>query len=334
MEFRTPIQIPRSDVSIDHATRILSMGSCFSERIGRMLSDAKFRIDMNPFGILYNPLSISCALQRLISATPFSESDLVFHHGMYHSMMHHGRFSSADPTVCLSRIAERFESAARRLPQTDFLLVTLGTAFVYRWNLTGAIVGNCHQFPADQFHRFRLSVQVIVEEWSRSIEMLRQRHPDVKLIFTISPIRYLKEGAVENQRSKSTLHLSIDALQCLFPEHTDYFPAYEIVMDELRDYRFYNDGMLHPSSAAVDYIWQRFSETYFSDDTKEAVAAWMPIRKALSHRPLHPDAASYRIFLENTLQRLSAFQERYPQICCDGEKQIVLQELTELKKDI
>ena len=320
MDFRTIINIPRSDIRIDHSTRMMLFGSCFSENIGRKLLQSGFRVDTNPFGILYNPFSIATAMQRLLSATPFLEADLVWNNGIYHSLMHHGRFSDPDKAACLRNISTRFENAVQQIKQTDIFLITFGSAYAYRWKEDGEIVGNCHKFPSRLFHRIRLSVEEITEEWGKLISILKQIRPDVKFLFTVSPIRHWKEGAHENQVSKSILHLSIDHLEQLFPENVRYFPAYEVMIDELRDYRFYENDMTHPSTFAVDYIWQLFNQTFFSDETTKIINEWEQIRKAMEHRPLYPGMKAHDAFVKDTRKKLEAFRQKYPEISVEVDK--------------
>jgi hypothetical protein len=241
-------------------------------------------------------------------------------------MMHHGSFSDPDPSACLQKITERFEKAASMIRETDLWLITFGSAYAYEWKETGRIAGNCHKLPDGAFRRFRLTVEDITEEWSGLIETLRATRPATKLLFTVSPVRHWKEGAHENQLSKSALHLAIDNLQQLFPENVRYFPAYEVMMDELRDYRFYDDDMMHPSSFAADYIWQLFGDTFFSDGTKKINDEWERIRKAMEHRPLYPGTGTHDAFVKDTLRKLERFTEKYPEISCDEEKRMWLGE--------
>lgn len=319
MEFRTHIAISPPDFCIDHSMRMMLFGSCFSEHIGSKLAENKFQVDVNPFGILYNPMSVSAALKRIIAKNAITLNDLVQHNELYHSLMHHGSFSHPDKSVCVENISYRFDAATRSIQHTDIFFVTLGTAYVYKWKETGEIVGNCHKFPAELFLRHRVSVDEVVEEWKPLVEKLLKINPNAKVIFTVSPIRHWKDGAHENQLSKSILHLSIDALQHIFSENVLYFPAYEIILDELRDYRFYAEDMMHPSSVAVDYVWERFSETYFSESTRLLMKEWGRIAQDLRHRPLNTEVASYRSFLEQTRRKLQRFSTNYPQIKCYDE---------------
>lgn len=327
MKFRTYIDIPVSNVRLDHSGSTMLFGSCFSTHIGLKLQQHKFRVDINPFGILYNPFSIAEAIRRLLKGRGFTEADLVQHQGLYHSFMHHGQFSSSDKEACLRNISERFNDAAGAVRESDFFLITFGTAYVYWKRETGEIAANCHKFPDNEFHRGRLSVEDIVEEWSEVIDEIAKFRPRSKFIFTVSPIRHWKDGARENQVSKSILHVALDELQKKFDGRVFYFPAYELVMDELRDYRFYNEDMLHPSQVAVDYIWQRFSETFFSRQTREINAEWARVRKSLEHRPLHPDNESYQYFLKDTHSKLESFARKYPSISCDEEREFLFSKM-------
>lgn len=319
MNFRTVVETPISDIRIDHSTRMMLFGSCFSENIGRKLQQSKFQVDLNPFGILYNPFSISLAIRRLLSADSFSEADLISDNGIHHSLMHHGQFSDPDKDICLQNISERFEKAVAGISETTLFLITFGSAYAYQWKESGEVVGNCHKFPAHLFQRFRLSVHEITEEWGSLIKTLSFIRPDIKLLFTVSPVRHWKEGAHENQLSKSILHLAIENLQQLFPENVRYFPAYEVMIDELRDYRFYAEDMTHPSSIAIDYIWQLFGNTFFSEGTKMINEEWEQIRKAIEHRPLYPRTDVHRLFLKDTLRKLVNFTQKYPEISCGQE---------------
>ncbi|MDD2326783.1 MAG: GSCFA domain-containing protein [bacterium] len=320
MELRTHIEIPRSDISIDHHRQMMLFGSCFSGEIGRKLTEHKFRVEINPFGILYNPLSVLFAIERLISGVPFTSDDLFFHNGLYHSLQHHGSFSSPQREDALQRMNDRFEQAVALLPHATLLVITFGTAWVYRWKENDQVVANCHKLPPQQFHRVRLTPGEITREWEGLLSRLLLLNPEMQLLFTVSPVRHWGDGAHENQLSKSILHLAIDALQRLFPQQVAYFPAYELLMDELRDYRFYGEDMLHPSSLAVDYIWDRFSLAFFSRETQKVNREWSLLRQALEHRPLHPGSEAFQQFRRQTAERLEAFARRYPGITLDEER--------------
>ena len=319
MDLQTHIPIPRSDFQVGHVTPMVLFGSCFSEHIGKRLLENKFRAEVNPFGILYNPASIAAALRRLMVRKPFTRHELVFRDGLYHSFLHHGIFSDADAEKCLEHIAARFDTAAQAVTETDVFLVTFGTAFVYRLKESGAVAGNCHKFPPETFSRTRLSVEEITQEWSELLSDVIAARPGAKFVFTVSPIRHWKDGAHENQVSKAILHLGIDYLLARFPGNASYFPAYEIVMDELRDYRFYADDMIHLSEMAVAYVWERFCGSFLSDDTRRVMQAWKPVRNALNHRPFNHSAEAYKKFLRDTSKQLDTFSRTYPFIDCERE---------------
>jgi hypothetical protein len=255
----------------------------------------------------------------MISGDTFSEHDLFYYNGMYHSPMHHGAFSSPRLEESLQLINRRFEKAVALLPLTDLLMVTFGTAWTYRRKDDNQIVANCHKLPANQFERTRLSIGEIIQEWVVLIQRLFQLNPQMKVLFTVSPVRHLKDGAHENQLSKAILMLAIEQLQALFPGKLYYFPAYELMLDELRDYRFYGDDMLHPSSLAVNYIWEHFSRFCFSQETVAVNREWSVIRQALEHRPLHPGSDVFSRFHQQTREKLESFARRYPSISCEEE---------------
>lgn len=319
--FRTQIDIVSGDLIINHNTQMMLLGSCFSEQIGKKLADHKFHVDINPFGILYNPTSILNALERLICGSVFTVQELFLFNGIYHSEMHHGSFSSTKSEDTLKIINDRFEKAVSVLLSADLLLITFGTAWVYQQKGNNRVVANCHKLPAHHFSRFRLSVEEIVCDWKVLIPRLQSYNRKIKLLFTVSPVRHLKGGAHENQLSKSVLFLAIEELQRLFPKVVYYFPAYELMQDELRDYRFYDDDMLHPSALAVNYIWDRFTQAYFAEETCRINKEWTSIRQAIEHRPLHPQSDAYHLFRQQTANKLKMFIKRYPYISCDKEQE-------------
>lgn len=312
MEFRTKVVIPKATFPITYQDRILLLGSCFAENIGEILQQNKFTVDINPFGILYNPSSIASCLKRLLHPEHFSKQDLFLHEGVYHSFSHHSRFSSYNKEEALKNINERLYRTSGFLNQTLWFIITFGTSYVYRLKEDGKVVSNCHKLPDKIFQRERLSVSVIIEEWKQLLLSLWEHYPDVRILFTVSPIRHWKDGAHANQLSKSTLLLAIDELMKHYPERVIYFPAYEIIMDELRDYRFYAEDMLHPSSLAVRYIWERFEESLLSPETRSLMKEWEQIRKAIQHKPFQPESKSHQDFLMQTLLKAEQLKEKFP----------------------
>lgn len=297
---------------MSRSQKIMAFGSCFAESIGAYMARYKFDVDLNPFGILYNPLSISSSLCILKERRLFGETDLFRQENMWHSFAHHSRFSHTDLQACLTRINDRIIQSSGMLSRADWLLITWGTAWVYRRAETGAVISNCHKLPSSYFCRERLTPEEIVVAWRSLIADLLQLNPALKFCFTVSPIRHFRDGAHANQLSKSILLLAADRLCCDFPENCFYFPSYEIVMDELRDYRFYDADMVHPSEQAVAYIWERFGQCFFSDRTRQENEAWEKVLKLLHHRPISPDAGTCRNFAEQTLMKLQDFHRKYP----------------------
>lgn len=312
MEFRTVVPIRPFPDQIDHRQTLLMMGSCFAENIGNWLVSRKFSVDLNPFGILYNPHSVADAIYTLLSRKEFSAEDLFLQGNLWHSFSHHSRFSHTDPNEALRQINERVMTASENLKSSQWLIITWGTAFVYELADTGRIVSNCHKLPEKKFKRRRVSVQEITQEWSQLLETLQQVNPGLKILFTVSPIRHLKDGAHDNQLSKSILLLAIDELCRAYPDTCTYFPSYEIMMDELRDYRFYAADMVHPSEVAINYIREKFSESFFSSETRAILLEWDKLQKAIHHRPLTPDSIAYKNFGMQNLFKLKFFQEKYP----------------------
>ena len=262
MSFFTEIKIPEFPLKMDYSKSMQFFGSCFSENIGQKLFDLKFDVDLNPFGILYNPISIANSLQLLLEKRLFTESDLFQDQSVWNSFYHHSRFSEVNSEAALEKINSRIAYSREFLLKADFLVITFGTSWVYELKETGKVVTNCHKVPAAQFKRFRLEVSEITEVYRELLTELWKFNPNLKVVFTVSPIRHWKDGAVENQVSKATLLLAIDRLlKGPNSKNIAYFPSYELMMDELRDYRFYAEDMIHLSPVAIDYIFERFSKS-------------------------------------------------------------------------
>ena len=321
-QFRTIIETPKSKHSITHKSRLLLTGSCFASNIGSMLAERKFDIEINPFGVLYNPLSISTMLSRIVDGELFTQQspELFEHNGKWHSILHHGDFSRNSKEELLGTINNHLERCHKKVAEYDTVIVTFGTAYAYIRNSDNTVVGNCHKLPANIFTRRLLSIDEIVNETAKVIDKFRNSYPDIKFIFTVSPIRHLRDGAHDNQKSKATLLLAIDKIMSLYPDNTLYFPAYEIVLDELRDYRFYADDMVHPSPVAVEYIWECFGKCFFSDATQKLNEEIESIIRATGHRPFDAASDGYRNFLCNLLKKIEGFEEKYPYLNFDNEK--------------
>lgn len=267
MDFRTIVDIPKGKIEIEPCEDMLFVGSCFADNLGHKFQENQFHAVVNPFGVMYNPVSVRHTIEKVGEAiTPF--------------------------------------------PKT--VVITLGTNHVYILKETGEIVDNCRKRPQRLFEEKVLSVDECADALSETIELLNQGGEAFSLILTVSPIRYRKYGYHGSQLSKATLLLAADEVCRRYPHQVDYFPAYEIVNDELRDYRFYADDMLHPSSQAVEYIWERFIESYFSDRAKAFLQDWAPLKAALQHRPFHPDSQEYKDFMNKTMLKVGELSKKYP----------------------
>ncbi|NOQ23939.1 MAG: GSCFA domain protein [Bacteroidales bacterium] len=306
--FRTIIQPELSKNKISYQTPTLFFGSCFTENIGNKLKDLKFPAQVNPFGVLYNPVSVRNGLEILIDKKTFLESDLDFFNEQWYSFYHDSDFSDPDKQKSLNKINTAIKLAADQLRKSEYLVITFGTAWIYKYLETGNIVSNCHKIPSKEFERLKLGVENIFVEWANLINRLNELNPKLKIIFTVSPIRHWKDGAVQNQLSKSTLILAIHQLKNKF-ENVEYFPAYEIMMDDLRDYRFYADDMLHPSKQAIEYIWEQFSKTYFEKDTIEIIDEVSRVLLAKNHRPLNPNTENHKKFLKKQIEIIKRISE-------------------------
>lgn len=306
MKWVTGVNIAPSEKKIGYNDKILLLGSCFADNIGESFAAHYFQATVNPLGTLYNPASIAHALTDAL--IPQSDPRIVQHNGMWHSMMHHGSFSHPDKDVLIARCEESQASLRTALQNASTIIVTFGTAWVYEWQ--GEVVANCHKLPANQFVRRCLTVDEIVGMWQPIVASM----PDKHWIFTVSPIRHIKDGLHANQLSKSVLLQAIDCLiSCLSPlvSSLDYFPSYEIMLDELRDYRFYAEDMVHPSPVAVEYIWQRFVDTYMTDDTRNEMRTLHQLWRDRHHRFLHPESDEAKHFQMRITQQLQELQSHY-----------------------
>jgi hypothetical protein len=255
------------------------------------------------FGILFNPASISCALRRIISGKLFEESELIEHNGLWHSMLHHGDFSADKKELTLEKINSKIISAKNLLPKIDFLIITFGSAQVYLQN--EKIVANCHKLPENLFERKMLTVSEIFDDYQNLFEKIFEINPNLKIILSVSPVRYLRDGAHQNSINKATLLLAAEQLTQTFA-NIIYFPAYEILLDELRDYRFFADDMIHPSAFAEKIIWQKFSECFFTEETKNHIPKIEKLNKMLAHRPINEKSDEYKVFCEKIEELESA----------------------------
>ncbi|NOY96599.1 MAG: GSCFA domain-containing protein [Chlorobi bacterium] len=314
-EFRTIVGIPDFPWKNGYGKSSVFMGSCFTENIGGRMQDQKYNVDLNPFGILYNPASVANSIRILLEEKMFSSGNLVMNDGLWHSFNHHSRFSSANIEETLGNINNRIKLSAAFIKTADFLFITFGTAWVYELKDSGEIVSNCHKIPAKKFRRYRLSVDEIVQEYCHLLEKIWEINSNIKVIFTVSPIRHWKDGAVENQLSKATLLLAANRIIEVFGAGAcGYFPSFEIVMDELRDYRFYAEDMFHLSKTATDYIWERFETALIDKKSQEMGVEIAKIRKAFGHRPFNPHTKEHLKFLDISMKRARELSSRHPYI--------------------
>ena len=330
IKLQTEVDLPDFKRKMGYRHRSVMMGSCFAENIGIYLQDLCFPVTVNPFGILYNPVSIANSLGFLIDRKVFTEQDLFYSNGLYNSFSHHSRFSGPDPLNVLRNINQLAHDASDDLVKCHQLFITFGTSWVFKHKTTGAVVSNCHKLPASVFERFRLSVNQITAVWIPVIEQLRRINPELQLVFTVSPIRHLKDGAHENQLSKSTLLLAIDELISKFgQEVTAYFPSYELMLDELRDYRFYAADMTHPGEIALEIIREKFVETIMDSEARAVSAEIGKMLPSLKHRPLNNNEPGYVSFVEKQIERVFNLQQKYPFI----DMKVLIKKFSEKRTD-
>lgn len=311
MEFRTEVHIPPSENRISHESGILFMGSCFTESIGARMQELGFRVDLNPFGINYNPSSLSRNLWALLNDKVYAIKDLHEENGKWFSFDHHSQFSAAEAETCLDQINERIRSSRDNLSGIDYLLITWGTAWVYVLNETATVVSNCHKLPSEKFSRHLLGVNQVVDTYTKLFAGLRSQVPDLKIILTVSPVRHWKDGPVLNTVSKSTLLLAANRLTEMF-SYCEYFPAYEIAMDDLRDYRFYGDDLVHPNQQMIRYIWGKFSASYFDEKTTKLMGDIGKLNAARDHRPFDPASQQYLQFCKKQLEKVQRLEKDHP----------------------
>lgn len=309
MRLFTKLKIPKG-IDISYQDSTVSLGSCFADNMGNKLKEGKFNVCANPFGIIYNPTSIVQALNSIIDNRLFNEADLFYHNGLWHSWMHHGSYSHHEKTRCLDLINSSLQEAHLVLKKSKVLILTLGSAYVYKYHKGGNTVANCHKVPNGEFEKSRLSLETISNGLENVFTKLKAFNPDIEIIITVSPIRHIRDGIIENQRSKSILLLASEVLcQSSF---VSYFPSYELIMDELRDYRFYEEDMIHPNKVAVNYIWERFMETYFSDNTADFYTRILKLVRGYQHKVLHSGTKEHQLFVQQQIEKSKEIMKELP----------------------
>jgi hypothetical protein len=319
MELQTKVIIEPSSWKITYNDPVLFIGSCFASSIGSRMEMGHMPVMVNPAGTVFNPVSVSNTIENIISGKEFSQGDLDFHNGNWFSFYHYTDFSSDDPVKVLDKINRKSRLAFDFLKNAGCIFITLGTARVYRLKETGKIVSNCHKIPACNFESELMSVNDIVTLWEDQLDRLKRLFPRLKIVFTISPVRHWKDGAHGNQVSKSTLFLAVEALLG-HPSSPQYFPAYELVIDELRDYRFYDDDMVHPSDLAINYIWETFSACYLETRTIRTYNEVIKVTKAFSHRLKTESVSKIHDFAAVMLKQISDLEHSNPSIDLSAEK--------------
>jgi hypothetical protein len=303
---------------VDYSSKVMFVGSCFSDNIGQKLEKAKIPCQRNPFGVLYNPASVSSAISSMIENKAFVADDLVFFNEKWISFSHHGIFSGTDKDEVLAKINNTINSANAFLRNASVLFVTFGTAWVYELLKTKKIVANCHKVPAKEFKHFLLQTDEIVANYEQLLKKIREFNPHLEVVFTVSPVRHWKDGAVNNQLSKSTLFVAVHKLVEKY-EFAHYFPSYEILMDDLRDYRFYADDLFHPNQMAIDYIWEKFCTTYFDNNTIDTLKKIEKLQKNIDHRVFYPKTEAYKKFISSNLKLIENLKINFPAINFESE---------------
>lgn len=315
MNFTTQIPISKSSFPIDYQSEVLLLGSCFAENIAEKFHYFKFQAIKNPFGIIFNPVSIENLINRAVNKIEFTEKDIFFNNNLWHCFEVHSKLSNPDKTKFLNELNVLVDAANKYINTSTHIIITLGTSWVYRHSETKKIVANCHKVPQKEFTKELLSVEVIEKSLQNIISLITSVNPDAKFIFTVSPVRHIKDGFFENNVSKAHLISAIHQFlshraqsRCL------YFPSYEILIDELRDYRFYAEDMLHPSQTAIDYIWEKFCLACVAAEASKTMDDVDILQKSLLHKPFYPGSETHRLFLQNLESKKESLRSKHPHI--------------------
>ncbi|MEP7143318.1 MAG: GSCFA domain-containing protein [Ferruginibacter sp.] len=317
MNFHLEFTPPQFATTIRHPHKLLLIGSCFTENIGTKLKQHKFDVLENPNGILFNPISIAKSVNSYISNKRYTEADLFYQNECWNSWEHHSRFSHPGKAACLHGINQSQHAASEFILKADWLFITMGSAFVYELD-NSEVVANCHKVPTDKFHKRLLSIHEVVSNFNDMLDDLFVINPSVKIIFTISPVRHLRDGFVENNLSKSTLIQAVHQLTAT-NENIFYFPAYELVIDDLRDYRFYAEDMVHPNYPATNYVWEKFVTACIDQSTQKLMKEINLLNAAKNHRPFNPASEQHQKFLQTNLEKINQLHKQYPYINFEEE---------------
>ncbi|MBN8860245.1 MAG: GSCFA domain-containing protein [Sphingobacteriales bacterium] len=324
MDFRIPFDIKALPQRIRHKQSILLTGSCFTEHMVKYLAENKFTVLGNPNGILFNPVSITSSLLSYIEPKQYTKDDLFYFNESWHSWDHHSRFSAIESADALTQINASQTAAHHFLKSAGWLVITLGSAFVYEWTEKNSplypvnrrrndVVANCHKIPQDKFRKRLMSAEEVLSSLDELIYRLFLFNPGLRIIFTISPVRHLRDGLIENNKSKAVLIQAVHTIADKF-EKLFYFPAYELLIDELRDYRFYAEDMVHPNYLATDYVWEKFTAACIDPSAYTLMKEMQKINMALKHRPFNPASAAHRQFLRQHAEKVKQLKEQFPYI--------------------
>ena len=314
MELQTKIPLTPSDNPIDYQSKLVLLGSCFVENIGAKLDYFRFQKLQNPFGILFHPLAIANLVERAIEEKAYRQEEVFEQDGIWHCFDAHSDLRSDDPKTLLNLLNQQLDETKAGLETSSHIIITLGTAWVYENNSSGKTVANCHKVPQKQFTKKLLSIAEIEASLQKMISLIQNVNPKAQIILTISPVRHIKDGFVENQRSKAHLITAVHSVLSSRAQSRElhYFPSYEIIMDELRDYRFYGTDMVHPNQLAVDYIWEKFKSVWISSKSYAVMDKVDAVQKGLSHRPFNPDSEGHQKFKTSLRAKITYLQERFP----------------------
>jgi hypothetical protein len=322
MEFRTELK-PKRAANITLQDRIVTIGSCFADDMGERLIDNKFQVVKNPFGTVYNPISIFQQIQYAMAKSGATAAGFVQRDGLFFHHDFHSSWVDSSQESLRAKLRSRIELMSKALKDCKVLMITLGTAWCYELISNNHIVANCHKLPQKAFNKFLLNQKGILNSFKTFHQRFQGINPNARIILTVSPVRHIKDSLELNSVSKSILRLTCHTLTETFAD-VEYFPAYEIMMDDLRDYRFYEPDMIHPTQQAVDYIWERFTATYFNDETMEFLRQWNSIKMSLNHKPFQPESESHQKFLKETLEKLKTLSTKAD---LTGEIEVVMSEL-------
>ncbi|MFT4664562.1 MAG: hypothetical protein ACI9VN_000389 [Patescibacteria group bacterium] len=326
--FRTKLPSLLYPIKINHQRPSLCLGSCFAEHMGKRLSKYQFPTLINPFGILYNPISIADQLHRVLKQDHYEADELFEQQGLWHHFLFHSRFSGRDKSQVLSTMNDQLQQTGLFLARTNQLIITLGTARVFIEKSRQEVVANCHKLPSSRFERKLLSVEECTNALASVFEKVSISNPKINIILTVSPIRHIRDGLLENQQSKSTLLLACAALQKQY-DYVHYFPAWEIMMDDLRDYRFYDSDMIHPNETAIDYIWDYFKKGLFSEESIGLLAKLDKLIQASRHRPFQVESNAHQAFLRKQLEEIEKMNQAFPFLSFDEERGLLEAQLLE-----